>query len=78
MFWNHPVALGGLLKRPLKALPPSTWVSLQTSFFIACFGATEGPPVSLNPAADGTENSKPALLAKATLYRKLRRHCGLI
>ena len=48
-FWKAPVLAGGCASVPVKALPPSTRVSLHTYFFMASLAGTQGPPVSLQP-----------------------------
>src|SRR3954462_12990007 len=44
---------------------PSTFVSLHTSFFIACAGFTHGPPTRLQPAELNTVISSPSPSASA-------------
>ena len=59
MFWNGPVAEGGLGSVPLKGRPPSTRVSLHTNFFIPWAGGTHGPPLSLHPGDPAMAISNP-------------------
>ena len=58
-FWNGPVVDGGFASTPVNGCPPSTEVSLHTSFFIACFGVTHGPPDSLHPGEPAIASSRP-------------------
>lgn|GEM_PF-5122852 len=59
MFWNGPETMGGLGSEPENARPPSTRVSLHTSFFIPCDGGTHGPPLSLQPGEPAMAISRP-------------------
>ncbi len=45
---------------PAKRRPPSTRVSLQTSFFMAWAGVTQGPPDSLHPGEPAIASSRPS------------------
>lgn len=40
-------------RTPLKGFPPSTQVSLHTTFFMPWLGLTQGPPDSLQPGDSG-------------------------
>ena len=43
MFCMGPVTIGGCAKAPENGFPPSTLVSLHTTFFIPWLGLTQGP-----------------------------------
>ena len=78
MFWNGPVAEGGLGSAPVNGLPPSTRVSLHTSFFMACAGGTHGPPLSLQPGEPAMAISKPNWSASVAAYWKASFHSGVM
>ena len=59
-FWNGPVVVGGFGRMPVKRRPPRTRVSLQTSFFMAWAGVTQGPPDSLHPGEPAIASSRPS------------------
>src|SRR5258705_5873537 len=52
-----PVAAGGCARIRSRDFPPATRVSLHTYFFIASFGATQIPPVSLQTGETAMVNS---------------------
>jgi hypothetical protein len=60
-----PLFEGGAGSWPLKSRGPVTRVSLQTSFFIASPGFTQGPPVSLQPGELKIAISNPSRSASA-------------
>ena len=64
MFWNGPGLAGGPGNTPWNGFPPCTSVSLQTSFFMACCGETQGPPVMLQPGDELIASSIPNLAAR--------------
>src|ERR1035437_10165686 len=78
MFWNCPVAEGGLASAPLNGRPPCTGVSLHTNFFMACAGVTHGPPLSLHPGEPAMAISSPNWSASVVVYLKASFHSGVI
>ena len=73
---NRPIVRRWLRQFPVELRGPSTVVSLQTSFFIACSGFTQGPPVSLQPAELKIAISKPNRSASAAACRTASSHSG--
>ncbi len=70
------MVVGGGVNRPWKRWPPGTTVSLQTSFFIAWSGLTQGPPVSLQPAEEAMVISRSSLSASSAVCRNTAFHSG--
>ena len=62
---NTPLLDGGFGSAPVNRAGPTSTVSLHTAFFIACSGATHGPPVSLHPPLAAIAISRPSRLASA-------------
>src|ERR1035437_5096235 len=58
-----PLMVGGVGSVSSKRPPPCTMVSVQTSFFIAFSGFTQGPPVWLQPGAAPMVTLIPSLSA---------------
>ena len=69
-----PVAAGGCARIRSRTLPPATRVSLHTYFFIASCGATQIPPVSLQPGEPAIVTSIPEARARRVVARKVARH----
>src|SRR5882757_259181 len=59
-----PATAGGCARIRSRNLPPATCVSLHTYFFIASSGATQIPPVSLQPGEPAIVTSIPAARAR--------------
>ena len=76
--WKGPVMLGGAGRIVETALPPSISVALQTSFFMASLGFTQGPPVSLQPGDEAMVSSSPSLSANSAVCLKAAFHSGVI
>ena len=77
-FWNGPVVVGGFGSAPVNGWPPSTRVSLQTYFFIACAGVTHGPPLSLHPGEPAMAISRPSWSASVVAYLNASFHSGVM
>ncbi len=75
--WKFPFDEGGAGKRPENFRGPSTRVSLQTSFFMASAGFTQGPPVSLHPPEMCMVISRPRRSHSAAAWRSISFHSGL-
>ena len=75
--WKFPFTEGGAARRPENFRGPSTRVSLQTSFFMACSGFTQGPPVSLHPPEVCIVISRPSRSDSAAAWRSRSFHSGL-
>ena len=78
MSWKFPFTEGGLLSGAASLRGPSTRVSLQTSFFIASSGFTQGPPVSLQPPELCIVISRPKRSHSAAAWCSMSCHSGVL
>jgi hypothetical protein len=77
-FWKGPLTVGGFGRAPVNRFPPSTRVSLQTSFFMAWAGVTHGPPDSLHPGEPAIAISRPSWSASVAAYENASFHSGVM
>jgi hypothetical protein len=56
---SMPVVAGGAASLPVNGRPPATRVADQAIFFMASWGVTQGPPVSLQPGEAAMASSRP-------------------
>ena len=78
MFWKRPFTIGGCASTAANLRGPWTSVSLQTTFFIASSGFTQGPAVSLQPPEAAIAISRPNRSASAPAWWSASFQSGVI